>query len=84
MTSPELTDLSASLNRDRPVWHNAAWMARQLDRSEDWVRRAANRGELPHRRDGRRLRFTEDDVTTYLEQTAVPSRMGRSRPKGRA
>lgn len=61
--------------------HNAAWMAERLDRSEDWVRRAANRGELPHRRDGRRLRFTEADLEAYLEQIAVPSRMGRSRPK---
>lgn len=63
------------------VLHDAKWMAGQLDRSEDWVRRAANRGELAHRRDGRRLRFTEGDVESYVQQIAIPSHMGRSKPR---
>lgn len=63
------------------VLHDAAWMAARLGKSEDWVRRAANRGELPHHRTGRNLRFTETDLADYLAQTAVPARMGRSRPR---
>lgn len=61
--------------------HDAAWMAGRIGRTEDWVRRAANRGDLPHHRVGRSLRFTDQDVTDFLDMTAVPARsMGRSRP----
>lgn len=64
-----------------PVWHDAAWAARRLGRSEDWVRRSAQKGLLPHHKDGRYLRFTEGDIAEYLERTRVApvEHMGRSR-----
>lgn len=65
-----------------PALHDVTWMAAKLNRSEDWIRRAANRGDLPCHRIGRSLRFTEQDLADVLDATAVPARsIGRSRPK---
>lgn len=43
----------------------AAWLGPDI--TEDWVRRKANAGEMPYRRVGRRLKFTEQDLLDYLE-----------------
>lgn len=70
------------MSDSRTVLHPVSWAAAKLDVSEDTVRRRVYRGELPHHRTGRQLRFTESDIDTYLEMTAVPARgMGRSKPK---
>jgi excisionase family DNA binding protein len=72
------------MDRPETALHDVAWMARRLGRSADWVRRAANRGDLPHHRDGRYLRFTEQDVEAYLTSIAVPAMsLGRSKPRQR-
>lgn len=62
-------------------------MAARLGHSPDWWQRRASARLVPHHRDGRRVWFTEDDVTAYLAQTAVApdrddplrSQTGRSR-----
>lgn len=62
------------------VFHDATWMAERIGKSEDWVRRAANRGDIPHHRVSRSLCFTEEDLEEVKRLTAVPARsMGRSR-----
>jgi excisionase family DNA binding protein len=39
------------------------------------VRRKVKSGELPHRRIGNLIRFTEDDLNSYLELAKVPARI---------
>lgn len=46
-------------------------MAVRLGHSADWWKRRAADRTVPHHRDGRKVWFTEDDVATYLELTAV-------------
>lgn len=46
-------------------------MAARLGHSADWWQRRAAAKTVPHHRDGRRVWFTEDDITAYLAQTAV-------------
>jgi DNA-binding transcriptional MerR regulator len=51
-----------------PLLMNVAQVAERLGISEYQVRQEHGRGILPGRRAGRFLRFTEDDLTTYLER----------------
>jgi len=51
-----------------PLLMNVAQAAERLGLSEYQVRQEHGRGILPGRRAGRFLRFTEDDLTTYLER----------------
>lgn len=37
---------------------------------ESWVREHARLGDLPHRRIGKHLRFTEDDIAAYIAASA--------------
>jgi excisionase family DNA binding protein len=46
-------------------------MSARLGHSADWWQRRAAAKTVPHHRDGRRIWFTDDDVTAYLEQTAI-------------
>lgn len=45
--------------------------ARLLGKSEDWMRRAARRGDVPSRKVGRDRRFTDEDLTDYLDRVRV-------------
>ena len=61
--------------------HDSAWFAGKVGKTTDWVRH--NLARIPHRKIGRSVAFTDDDLTAYLEQVAVrPRRMettGRKR-----
>ncbi len=62
--------------------HDTAWMGEQIGKSADWVRH--NIAEIPHRRIGRTIRFTDQDLADYLESQAVrPIRMQTTGPKRR-
>lgn len=50
---------------------DVAQVASVLGLSEYQVRAAVAAGTLPHRRVGRFVRFTEDDLDTYLARIAV-------------
>lgn len=57
-------------------------VAEQLQCSPGRIRAMANRGDLSHRRDGRFLRFTQEDVDRYIESTLVPGTdYRRSKPR---
>lgn len=61
-----------------------AEVAEMLRCSVDRVRRMAQRGEIPHRKDGRFLKFTEKDVRDYIESTHIPAvDYRRSNPRNR-
>jgi DNA-binding transcriptional MerR regulator len=47
---------------------NVPQVAERLGLSEYQIRQEHDRGILPGRRAGRFLRFTEDDLATYLER----------------
>lgn len=50
---------------------------------ESWVREHARTGDLPHRRIGKHLRFTEDDVAAYVAASAhgqKPRKTPRTQP----
>ena len=51
-----------------PLLMNVAQVAERLGISEYQVRQEHGRGILPGRRAGRFLRFTEDDLSVYLER----------------
>lgn len=51
-----------------PLLYNVAKVAEKLGISEYQVRREHERGILPGRRAGRFLRFTDEDIATYLER----------------
>lgn len=59
--------------------HGTDWFAEQISteshkRSADWVRK--NLADIPHRRIGRTVAFTDADLAEYLESQAVrPVRM---------
>lgn len=53
---------------DEPLLYNVEKAAAKLGLSEYQVRREHERGILPGRRAGRFLRFTDDDLSTYLER----------------
>lgn len=42
--------------------------AEQLDVTEQWLRKEAAAGRIPSRKVGRSRRFTEADLTDYLER----------------
>lgn len=42
------------------------WMAEQLGLRPDTIRRMVRRGDLPHVKVGRRVRFTDDNLAEYL------------------
>jgi excisionase family DNA binding protein len=48
--------------------------ARELGIAPVSVRRKVHSGELPHRRLGALIRFTPQDLQSYLESCAVPAR----------
>lgn len=57
--------------------HDITWFAARINMSEDWVRR--NMHETPHRRYSGQVRFTDDDISAFLDQHAVdPLRVQRS------
>jgi excisionase family DNA binding protein len=45
--------------------------ADRLGMKESRLRKLAQAGKIPHHRDGRFLRFTEDDLAAYVESTRV-------------
>lgn len=49
--------------------------AEALNVNESWLRRAVTANEVPHRRLGRKVRFTEDDIAQIVAQAA---RAGKS------
>lgn len=48
-------------------------VAKRLKKSEPWVTAEARSGRLPGRKVGRTWRFTDADVTAYLDRVAVVS-----------
>lgn len=61
-----------------------AEVAALLRTTTDRVRRMAQRGEIAHRRDGRFLKFTRQDVDDYIASTLVPAvDLRRSNPRNR-
>lgn len=48
-------------------------VAERLHMSVDRVRRMAQRGEMPHHKDGRFLKFTEQNIADYIAATYVPA-----------
>jgi len=72
-----VTALTPTPPPPEPEAHDAAWFAARIGMGLDWVRH--NMHSIPHRRYGRRVRFTEEDVATFLERHAVdPTRVQRS------
>lgn len=55
--------------------HDAAYVARQIGKTENWVKRNAPR--LPHHKFGRTYTFTDDDITAILDT-------GKYRPSQRS
>ena len=54
--------------------HDIGWFAEQIGKSADWVYR--HLADIPHRRIGRSIRFTERDLNDYLDAERVaPLRM---------
>lgn len=54
--------------------HDIAWFAGELGKSPDWVYR--HLAEIPHRRIGRSIRFTDRDLADYLDAERIaPMRM---------
>ena len=54
--------------------HDIRWFADQIGKSTDWTYRHLS--EIPHRRIGRSIRFTDKDLADYLEAERVrPMRM---------
>jgi len=54
--------------------HDVQWFAEQIGKGPDWVRR--HLADIPHRKIGQSVRFTDADLAAYLDQTAVrPMRM---------
>lgn len=54
--------------------HDIRWFADQIGKSRDWTYRHLD--EIPHRRIGRSIRFTDRDLADYLEAESVrPLRM---------
>ena len=51
----------------------------RIDKSADWVLR--NYKGIPHRRLGRSIRFTEQDLSDYLESRRVTPKPMRSQTK---
>lgn len=51
--------------------------------TETRIRRMAQDGRIGHRKDGRFLLFTTDDLDAYVASIAVPQRMATTRPKRR-
>lgn len=49
--------------------HSAAFVARQIGKTENWVKRNARR--LPHHKVGRDYMFTDEDIADYLSATRV-------------
>ena len=47
--------------------HDLTWFCEQIGKSRSWV--LANLDDIPHHRFGRSVRFTDRDLTDYLEQT---------------
>lgn len=56
-----------------PILLTPAEAADRLGMKESRVRQLAQAGRLPHRRDGRFLRFTEHDLAVYVESIRVGS-----------
>lgn len=48
-----------------------AEVAARLGKSPEWWRKQAAAKRVPHSRHGRSIRFSEDDITAYLEQIQV-------------
>jgi predicted DNA-binding transcriptional regulator AlpA len=56
----------AELPPDEDLW-NVARAARFLGMSTHWVYRAAERGDLPYRKIGSRLRFLPGELRTWAQ-----------------
>lgn len=48
-----------------------AQVAARLGKGKRWVEDQARAGKIPHRRIGRDIRFTEDDVAAFVASTAT-------------
>lgn len=67
----------------RPRLHDAAAVRRILGEavSEDWLKRKAGRGEIPHTRIGRSVRWSDADIERLIaENFCDPADYGR-KPK---
>lgn len=47
--------------------NDLAWFCEQIGKSRSWV--LANLADIPHHRIGRAVRFTDGDLSAYLDQT---------------
>ncbi len=51
--------------------HTLNEAADQIGVSYDWLRRAARAGKVPHRRFGRLVKFTDDDIAAIIHNAST-------------
>jgi excisionase family DNA binding protein len=56
------------------ILYDVSQAAKELGVSAITVRRKTRMGEIPHRRMGRLIRFTSQDLQDYIDRSAVPAR----------
>lgn len=69
---------------DPPLLHTPAEAAERLRVRESWLRRAVAQRSVPHRKVGKHLRFSNEDLEAIAAASAQPAIPTRPAPRRKA